>query len=97
MNQVFAPHPGREDGHVRGPKGSSMWSNQNGNCSQNNTATCWRNYGGIIYRDTNGVELGLAVWHPARGQFCFHATAADQALTVADQAVIVAILNSLTR
>jgi hypothetical protein len=56
------------------------------------------NHAGIIYRgDSNGVELGVVVWDPARLQFCFHATPEDQPLTAADQAAIVALLNSMTR
>jgi len=55
------------------------------------------NHAGILYRDTNGVELGTAVWDPARGQFCFHPTPEDQPLTAGDQTAIVALLNSMTR
>ena len=55
------------------------------------------NHAGLIYRDTNGVELGIAVWDPARNQFCFHATPEDQVLSAADQTAILALLNGMTR
>jgi len=54
------------------------------------------NHAGIIYRDSNGVELGVAVWDPVRLQFAFHPTPEDQPLTASDQAAIVTILNGLS-
>jgi hypothetical protein len=42
-------------------------------------------------------QIGVAVWDPARSQFCFHADPQDIVLSAADQAAIVTILNGLSK
>ena len=55
------------------------------------------NHGAILYRDLNNVELGVAVWDPARGEFAFSPFNNDLVLSASDLTAIVAILNSLSR
>jgi len=48
----------------------------------------------ILDRD---VRIGQVIWDPARAQFCFRPDDHDIALSAADLASLVAILNSLSR
>lgn len=51
---------------------------------------------GVGASDGNLV-LGKAVWDPARAQFAFIPDNQDLVLSAADQAIIVATLNSMSR
>jgi len=55
------------------------------------------NHSAILYRDVNNVELGVAVWDPARGQFAFSPFDNDLVLSSSDQTTIVNLLNGLGR
>jgi len=55
------------------------------------------NHSAVVLRDINGVDLGQAVYDPARGQFAFIPSDHDVVLSAADQTAIVNLLNSLSR
>lgn len=56
------------------------------------------NHSAIFIEDAvSQKEIGRAVWDPARAQFCFSPDSHDIALSAADAAAIVVILNGLSR
>ncbi len=99
FSRNFVPnHGARENGRCTRPIVKSIWRIKDVYFSQNHPATSGgnprSNSVSLIYPY---IELGIACWDPARGQFAFSPFNNDLVLSAADQTAIVAILNGLSR